>query len=1046
MKKLMFLLFAFTIFYLQARTAYENQKTWDNDFSSDITKTIIPQPQNRVHRAGLLWLNTTNMGYLGNPDTYDDPCTGQVAESGEMPGGSGMDFIFVSGLMFGGYNDSEVVNVNGTDATVFEGPYVTTAYEGWSGNPMPKEMWPVMFDADESGSILGRMNETSNVEGKLNCLFEEVYNPSATAEEQFSTMFTDKFVLRTPYTGMDEYDNREHIPLGIEVKQKTYSWSYEFAQKFIIVDYTIYNRHPGGKDIFDFFMGLYMDCDIGPIGGDITYNHADDLGGFIQKWDGYIDPASGEQKTMDLNLAWAADNDGRSYTGTNFYSATGEPGAGSVLDGATGVVAVKVLRNPSPNMRYAYNMYIASSNDEAQDWSPHWKTGLHSDWNYDLTPEQLGYDDYNQDGLTNGGGQPLAGGRVEGRPAGDKGKYMVMSNDEFDYNQYDIISVDNGTYSDPEYMIGSPYAQAEKWQEWLDPTEPLPSPADVHDGGLDDRNDIANGADTKAILSFGPLGTQRQVNIAVDTDDNGVMDDFINNKSVWEFAYGDSIKLTLAFIAGENFHTSLQQDPTYSDPAARFPVDGLDPSLFDKGWYDVLNNVIWCERMYDIPMFDTPVEKYGEKKGDGWYGEDIGVDGIFAGTGITECWWTDPASGYAGPDEGESNFELDNFTSPITDIYGHNATGEDNLLPFGREIGDFDFGHTNDYGCMVLYDNFIDPYPGIAPGQLVRYGFDNGRLDPGDGVPDFTGPPPPPSPKIEVRFEENDVIVEWNSVEFYTMEDETEAYSGPELFIDPFTREKDFESYTVKISPNSNANNFIDLLTVDNINYAYQNVADLGDYLDKPIHPDSIAAHPENYPALITESGKIWELVPFGDNKDIVANHSVNDIFEYTVTPAVVTINEGTPAEETVNYHQYGLRLFNKYLENASYISVVSTDFGDPRAGIPANTSSIYTNMKKIGGVEDEETVIPGVTKLYQNYPNPFNPDTKINFILGKAGNVKLNIYNVSGQLIEKLIDEDLDSGYHSKIFKADKLNSGIYYYTLQADNKKITKKMVLVK
>jgi hypothetical protein len=342
-----------------------------------------------------------------------------------------------------------------------------------------------------------------------------------------------------------------------------------------------------------------------------------------------------------------------------------------------------------------------------------------------------------------------------------------------------------------------------------------------------------------------------------------------------------------------------------------------------------------------------------------------------------------------------------------------------------------------------MYDNLVDPHPEVTPGQFVRYGFDNGRVDVGDGVPDFAGPPPPPSPKIEVRFEGNDVIVEWASKEFYELQDGTESYSGSESFIDPFSRTRDFESYTVKVSPNSNVSNFIDLLTIDNINYAYQNVADVGDFLDTPILVDSLLANPEDYPTMFAESGKIWELVPFGDNRSLLENHSVNSIFEFISTPVSVVIN-GT---ETVDYNQYSLRLFNKYLENISYVSVVSSDFGDPRTGTPPQTSSYMSNMKKVkGGNEGEEVALPFKTELSQNYPNPFNPETKINFSLSNSSNVKLNIYNVTGQLVEKLIDKKLTAGYHSKIFKADKLNSGIYYYTLKADGKKISKKMVLVK
>ena len=1041
-------------------TAFSRSALTEGSENNDLqtvqdSKAIVPIPNNRVHRAGLLWMNTTNMGWYGNPDTYKDPCTGKAAVSGEMPGGSGTDFLFAGALLFGGYKDSATVDINGTNATVFQGPLTTTAYEGWSGSPMPKETWPVKFNDDEGGSRLGRMYETSNVEGRISCLFEEVYNPTATAEEQFNTMYTDKFVSKTTYTGMDEYDLRDHIPLGIEVRQKSYAWSYDYAQKFIIIDYTLYNRGEEGKNLYNFFMGMYLDCDIGHTGGDWMYNHADDLGGFIQKWDGYIDPATGDPKTVDLNLAWAADNDGRNYTGTNYYTATGEPGAGSPLNGATGIVTVRVLRNPNPNLRYAFNMYVAGSGDEALDWGPHWKTGLHSDWAYDLTPKQLGYDDTNQDDQYNGA-VPLAGGRVEGRPAGDKGKYMVMSNDEFDYNQYDIIGVDNGTYSDPSYIV-PPFNQADKWQEWLDPSEALPGPDDVYDGILKTRNDLANGADTKYILSFGPLGTEKVKQMAFDSDLNGTLDS-LRDQTVWEFKHGDSLKLTLAFIVNDNFHTSLDQDPNYVDDTARYPEDGIDPSLYDKGWYDALYNVVWAERVYDIPMHDTFVTKGGEEKGDGWYGEDVGADGIYANTRVTtQCWWTDPVSEYGGPDDdgSEGNFELDNFTASFTDPWGNSATGEDDILPYGRKVADEDYGITGDqvdggdagYGYMVRYDNPA----GLVPfASWVRYGFDNGRIDVGDGVPDFTGPPPPPSPKVKISYENNNVSVEWASKEFFLKEDGSESYAGPEMFLDPFTRVADFEGYQIMVSPDLNSLNYVEVFSVDNENYIYENITDAGNYLDSPFSADSAAT----LPSQVTAERQIFELVGFGDNRDLLGNYSKTDLYKYSATAATKLIN----GSETVDYYKYKFTLLNKLYAKESYIAVTSSDFGDPKTGTPALKSNPAVNgtsiiPSKLSNTEDV-VVVPNPYRGDADYEglgwenvggtdNWKEQDRKIVFMNIPFRSI-IKIYTLAGDLI-KIIGHNgnarVDARYQYGEYGAswDLINenqqavvSGIYLYSVQ--------------
>ncbi len=98
-----------------------------------------------------------------------------------------------------------------------------------------------------------------------------------------------------------------------------------------------------------------------------------------------------------------------------------------------------------------------------------------------------------------------------------------------------------------------------------------------------------------------------------------------------------------------------------------------------------------------------------------------------------------------------------------------------------------------------------------------------------------------------------------------------------------------------------------------------------------------------------------------------------------------------------------------------------------------------------VGSPEGEE-MIPYETALYQNYPNPFNPATEIRFSLRNDTSAKLNIYNYKGQLVNELFNGTLTKGYHSVNFKADDLSSGVYFYTLEADGKFMTKKMVLTK
>ena len=96
--------------------------------------------------------------------------------------------------------------------------------------------------------------------------------------------------------------------------------------------------------------------------------------------------------------------------------------------------------------------------------------------------------------------------------------------------------------------------------------------------------------------------------------------------------------------------------------------------------------------------------------------------------------------------------------------------------------------------------------------------------------------------------------------------------------------------------------------------------------------------------------------------------------------------------------------------------------------------------------IEDDEGSLPQTTKLYQNYPNPFNPATNIKFSISREGKVELTVYNVLGQVVDKLVEGNLKAGNHSVVFNADALNSGVYYYSLKTDAVLFSKKMLIVK
>lgn len=100
---------------------------------------------------------------------------------------------------------------------------------------------------------------------------------------------------------------------------------------------------------------------------------------------------------------------------------------------------------------------------------------------------------------------------------------------------------------------------------------------------------------------------------------------------------------------------------------------------------------------------------------------------------------------------------------------------------------------------------------------------------------------------------------------------------------------------------------------------------------------------------------------------------------------------------------------------------------------------------------ELDENQIPLVTKLYHNYPNPFNPSTTIAFSTKNTGKVKLNVYNIKGQLVRSLVDTNLNAGSHSVLWDGTdntkrKVSSGIYLYRLETKDYTHTRKAMLMK
>lgn len=109
---------------------------------------------------------------------------------------------------------------------------------------------------------------------------------------------------------------------------------------------------------------------------------------------------------------------------------------------------------------------------------------------------------------------------------------------------------------------------------------------------------------------------------------------------------------------------------------------------------------------------------------------------------------------------------------------------------------------------------------------------------------------------------------------------------------------------------------------------------------------------------------------------------------------------------------------------------------------IPLSTPNIVYKSTDDGNSEN----LPGGFELTQNRPNPFNSSTAIRFTISKAAEVKLEVYNVNGQLVENIFGGFRPAGTYTIRWDADAYASGIYFYRLTAGDRTESRKMVLLK
>ncbi|RCK73942.1 MAG: hypothetical protein IGBAC_2089 [Ignavibacteriae bacterium] len=96
--------------------------------------------------------------------------------------------------------------------------------------------------------------------------------------------------------------------------------------------------------------------------------------------------------------------------------------------------------------------------------------------------------------------------------------------------------------------------------------------------------------------------------------------------------------------------------------------------------------------------------------------------------------------------------------------------------------------------------------------------------------------------------------------------------------------------------------------------------------------------------------------------------------------------------------------------------------------------------------IKESKTNQPNKLSLYQNYPNPFNPSTTIKFKIPKTTHVTLKIYNILGQEVAELVNEEIKPGVYNINWNASNIASGVYFYRLKVGDFIKTNKMIITK
>jgi flagellar hook assembly protein FlgD len=109
-----------------------------------------------------------------------------------------------------------------------------------------------------------------------------------------------------------------------------------------------------------------------------------------------------------------------------------------------------------------------------------------------------------------------------------------------------------------------------------------------------------------------------------------------------------------------------------------------------------------------------------------------------------------------------------------------------------------------------------------------------------------------------------------------------------------------------------------------------------------------------------------------------------------------------------------------------------------------------FSNVSSVGEIAKEQELIK-TFDLFQNFPNPFNPATQIEYQIASSGHVKIQIFNITGELVNTITNTEQSAGkyivnWNGRDSDSKPVTSGVYIYRVMFGNSVLSKKMLLLK